>query len=261
MIQEWFGLLRKDILGALPEINTGWIALLSGLFGAVITAIFNYLINIKLAKRDQKRKEQRMAYVYLIKVSDIVATDLVFRKYFSWEVKRRDPDNTLQNFQAKLKSMSPKLDMAHGACVLFAKVLNEDDSGRAKIRDIFRSFSESEKYFEEALRFRLPDELLVQLPRESVIHYSLFIKNILAIDRALNLWVRWAKTGENNLLTTNTLYSQWTAFRDIATNAHHLRDVLIKKGKVSHLEAENMLGLLQTKLSGDGKGDVRAESA
>ena len=255
MIQEWVGLLKNNLLGALPEISTGWIALLSGLFGAVITAIFNYLINIKLAKREQRRKEQSMAYVYLVKVSDIVATDLAFRKYISWEVKRRDPDSTFLNFQAKLKSMSEKLDVAHGACVLLAKALNEDNSFWSKIRDNFRSLSESEKYFEEALRFRLPDELLVQLPRESVIHYQLFIKNILAIDQAINLWVRWAKTGENNLLTANTLYSHWTAIRDISTNAHQLRDVLIKKGKVSPLEAENILNLQQTKLS-EGIRDI-----
>lgn len=56
MIQEWLSLLRWGIWGALSEMNAGWIALLSGLFGAVITAIFNYFINIKLAKREQKEK-------------------------------------------------------------------------------------------------------------------------------------------------------------------------------------------------------------
>jgi hypothetical protein len=250
MIQEWFAFLRKDILGTLPEINAGWIALLSGLFGAVITAIFNYFINIRLAKREQKRKEQRIAYVYLVKVSDVVATDLVLRKVFLWELKRIDPDNTLQKLRSQLKNLSEKIDAAHGACAILANALNESDSdAHKKLRDAFQLMSGSEKSFDEVLGFQLPEELLVQLPRESVIHYSLFIKNILDIKRAFNLWLHWTKTGDRNLLNANTLYSHWSTIKDISTNARKLRDILIEKGRVSPHEADNLLNLQQTKLS------------
>lgn len=247
MLQKCLSLLRWDIWGALPEISTAWIALLSGLLGAVITAIFNYFINIKLAKREQKRKEQRMAYVYLVKVSDIVAIDLMLRKIISRELKKLDPNNVFQGF---IKSISEKLNMPHAACTLIAKALNDTDSDPIKkIRDSLQSLSQSEYDFPEVMGFQLPDEMLVQLPRESVIHYSSFIKNIFAIRQAYNLWLHWAKTGERDLLKANILYSHWSTIKDISTNARKLRFILIEKGRVSHDEAENLLSLQETKLT------------
>lgn len=191
-----------------------------------------------------------MAYVYLVKVSDIVATDLVLRKFISSEFKRADPDNTFQKFRSKLKSTSETLDLAHGACALMAKFFNDIDSDSfKKLRDALQSLRDSQKYFDAVMRFQLPDELLVQLPRESVIYYSLFIKNILALRQAFDLWFHWAETGERNLLNANILYSHWSTIKDISTNAPKLRDVLIKKGKVSPHQADNLLSLQQTKLS------------
>ena len=55
-------------------LNAVSLALTSGLFGAAITAILNYFINIKLINRTHKIREQQTAYVYLVSLSGMVET-------------------------------------------------------------------------------------------------------------------------------------------------------------------------------------------
>jgi hypothetical protein len=249
MIQNWFGFLTKDIWGAIPNINAGWIALLSGLFGAVITAFFNYYINIKLAKREQKRKEQRLAYIYLIKVNGIIATEIVLKKYFATELKKLDKESSVQFFEEKIKSLSSNIELAHAFCTLLSTALNDIESEFVdKLKNTFKYFGGLQKYFEEHFAFQMPDELLIQLPKEAVSHYLSFKGNVLGLRTALDLWSLWAQTGEKSLFNADRIYLQWQTLNELSSTAKKLRDVLISAGGISDKEAMALLDEQKNKL-------------
>ena len=56
------------------------IALIGGITGALLTAILSFVVQNELAKRRRKEDERRMAYVCLVKVSDIVSMEMLIKR-------------------------------------------------------------------------------------------------------------------------------------------------------------------------------------
>jgi hypothetical protein len=139
--------------------NVGWIALASGFFGAAITAILNYIIRAKLATRELKRKEKRIAYVYLVRISQGIAYENVLRQYFSHKVKDK-----FQTIKKDLKEVSDKLEVSHALIPVIAKIINTDPEIIANIKRYSSMLENMEKYFDQFFAFKIPDELLGQFP-------------------------------------------------------------------------------------------------
>ena len=55
------------------------IALVSGLIGALLSAVFSFLIRRYLDDRAQRQAELKVSYVHYLAVSDILAEDLMLR--------------------------------------------------------------------------------------------------------------------------------------------------------------------------------------
>ena len=62
-------------------MSTSVIAFLSALIGIIIGACLNYIIRLRIIKFNQNQQENKLAFVYLSKLSQIKALEIVIRSY------------------------------------------------------------------------------------------------------------------------------------------------------------------------------------
>ena len=238
MLPEWLSFLRWETWGALLRMSPGWIALVSGLFGAVITAIFNYVINIKLAKREQERKEQRIAYVYLAKISQLLSLESSTRLYFS---DSPDCKTLIQTIKEHKEYISiPAFPFTF--CVIIAGALKKDMDLMAKMKEFSSFFEMIERLVNQAFEnFKIPVDLLAQFPRDAIIQYEQFIGSILGIKNIISQWLYWLKTGDTKLISDTMLYSHYLSGKLFLEASHKFYDVIKSKAGISTKEAEEVL--------------------
>lgn len=238
MLPEWLSFLRWENWGALLKMSPGWIALVSGLFGAVITAIFNYVINIKLAKREQERKEQRIAYVYLAKMSQLLSLESSTRQYISDSPEVKEVKDLLQ----KIKKDISRPTFPFEFCVVIAGALKKDTDLMVKIKESYSFFEMAERLLDQAFdNFKIPVDLLAQFPRDAIIHYEQFIGSILGIKNIINQWLYWIKTGDTKLISDTVLYSHYLSGKLFMEASHKFYEVIKNKAGISTKEAEELL--------------------
>jgi hypothetical protein len=214
------------------DINTFWIALSSGLLGALITAILNYLVRAKLASRDLTKREKRIAYVYFIKLSQLIGFIISIRHNYS---------EMLMNQLNKSSIDFSKPGGIHLLCFFIAKALNES-SIMDEIKNNIVSFEMMEKTFSHTFNhFSLPDELLAQFPRQAVVYYNRFILSISSTVTHSNQWVYWAKTNDLKTLTGQTLYMQYLSFKILIETSQKLYEAIKNKSGISSEEADRTL--------------------
>lgn len=238
MPPEWLSLLRWENWGAILRMSPGWIALVSGLFGAVITAIFNYFINVKLAKREQKRKEQRIAYVYLAKISQLLSLESSMRQYIADSPQCKEVKGLLQkNWEVISRQALP-----FTFCVVIAGALKKDTDFMAKIKEYYSFFGTAERLLEQSFdNFKIPVDLLAQFPRDAIIHYEQFIGSILGVKNIISQWLYWIKTGDTKLISDTVLYSHYLSGKLFIEASHKYYDVIKNKAGISTKEAEELL--------------------
>jgi len=235
MLPEWLGFLRWENWGALLKMGPGWIALLSGLFGAVITAFFNYVINIKLAKREQERKEQRVAYVYLVKISQLLSFESSTRQYFADSPKLKD-------MVQKNREEFSKPSFPFTFCYIIADLLKTNTEYGDKIKEYTPFFEMVKQSFDQTLNnFKIPAELLAQFPRDANRHYEQFVNSILGINNLLDNWIYWLKTGDTKLVNGTILYSHYVSGKIFIDSSHNFYDAIKTKAGVTNKEAEELL--------------------
>jgi len=210
--------------------NLGWVALGSGLIGIGITAVFNYVINIRLRMRDRKANEKRLAYIYLNKITHILAAKTFFREVVLAKIGP---------FQ--LKTIGD-FDIVHIVCAAIVYAIKSDRIGLGQeVREALAAIPSGEHFFEETFAFNIPDELLIQFPKEATEHYHSFIANVSRLKTVIDIWMNWSKTLNSSLIKAETIYPHYRAFADLMNAAEKLRNVLIESGRVSNKEASALL--------------------
>jgi hypothetical protein len=222
------------------------LALISGLLGAVITAIFNYFINIKLINRTHKIREQQTAYVYLVKVSLVIAAEIFIK-------------SELKSFMEKAGLTKSGEDFFGIAmCAVLAEGINKLELENLEEIKKFLRKAETEKIFDEFFDYKISDELLAEFPRTAVVNYSLFSGYASGTKSIIAIWFAWARTGDSTLLTAENIYNQWMTIKNFFASAKALRDILIEKGNVSDKDA---MELVNKQLEEIKKGSAEITSA
>jgi hypothetical protein len=203
--------------------------LVSGLFGAAITAICNYFINIKLINRTHKIREQQFAYVYLVKVSLVIAAEIFIKSELQ----------SLMEKEGLKKPVGDFFDIA--MCAVLAEGINKLElENLEEIKKLLRKL-ETGKTLDELFDYKISDELLAEFPRTAVVHYSLFSGYASGTKSIFAIWFAWARTGDSTLLTAENIYDHWMTIKSFFDSAKALRTILIEKGNVFDKDAMELV--------------------
>ncbi len=139
------------------------------MIGCGVTALFNYVINIRLRTRDIRAKEERLSYIYLNKITNIIAVKAFFREI------------VLEKLSPLQLKVNENFDIRHAFCAAIVQaVKNGSLSLTQEVREALATLPAGEHFFEDTFAFRIPDELLIQFPKEAIEHYHSFIASVLS---------------------------------------------------------------------------------
>ena len=209
-------------------------SLISAIIGGLITAIFTYLVRITLFRKSEKRKQQRLALLYLIRISEIVAWKRALEFAF------RDDINKIKN------EISDKKDyILHAACITVSETLKKKSEDRKflsdslikQIVDIAKDPTTEGHY----LGYKIEDELLSNLPDDAIINYHFFISQVKQTSSALQSWIAAFKSNDFSLLGPETILFQIQGFKKVFESAETLRFSLIQKAGIKRKKASDIL--------------------
>ena len=218
-------------------LSVGWVAIFSGLIGAIVTAALNYIVRLLISKRDQKSSEKKLAYVYLVKISELIAVEVLVRRIVEAYAEAYSDDiNSLK------RSADGKFEISHGICAAIAKAIEALPDKKLKELNEYRAALEMfGEILEKSIDFKLPTEVLSQLPKKAIQHYSYFERQTSAIKYIFKPWSEFIEKGNKTLLTPDFIYSQWLSIKFLFDAAHSVRVALIKYGGISNKEAVSLL--------------------
>lgn len=210
------------------------IALLSGLIGALVSAALGFVVRLVLDKRAQREAERKLAYVYLVRVSDIVAIDVAARVV----AKIFLPAEA----EKELMSADGSFEVAHKICAMLAEQLKKLDADAVKNDPALRVIPRWTKSVVDAVKqSQLTPEQLSKLPREAVFASNRFQGAQTYAAQVVDLWGALFENGESYWATAEGLHDQWTAVVRFTEAARLLRAELIRYGAADSREAHKLL--------------------
>jgi hypothetical protein len=223
-------------MGRISGLSIGWVALISGFIGSIVTAFFNYIVQRRLLYRGHRLKEKNIAYLCLVRISKIITAEEVFLKFLEGRVGKDKLDILKLNYG--------KFDFVHAFCAFIAEAIKTIDP--IKNVDIQKAITLAkiyhyDSYFDDYFNFKIEDDLLAQFPKDAIIDYSFFINYVLTLKTMPAPWKYWIQTGDSSALNAQTLYSQMVMFKNIFTYAKRLSQALIAKGGISKKEVATLM--------------------
>lgn len=210
------------------------IALISGLIGALASAAFSFVVRLILDKRSQRYAERRLAYVYLVSVSEVIAADIIFRSY----IKVIVPDRAAKDLISSAGSYEP----SHKVCVMladmFSKLTTEEIHSDPSYRAIPRVIKNLLDGVKES---RLSTEQLSKLPREVIFAFHQFQGAQSIICQSIDVWREFVENGERFWITPEIIHEQWRALERFTSEAHLLHKALVDYGAATAEEAGRLL--------------------
>lgn len=221
---------------------------ISAIIGGLITAVFTYLIQVLLYRRSEKKRRRQLAFLYLTRISQIVAVKKTIESLSVY----KEGIEKIKNL--KIKGVEVTDYVLHMACVGLIEVLQDKskllDEFKPKLSDFFSSppmrralniakgLMGQDKYF----GYKIDDEVLLSLPADSIVQYDFFIDRISSIHTTLSDWILAIESNDFSLLDADTLFQQLISFKRVVGNAENLRSSLIIKAKIKNKEAAGILG-------------------
>ena len=99
---------------------------------------------------------------------------------------------------------------------------------------------------EDSLDFRIPPEQLARLPRQTILHYNVFVEGSRGIKNSLQLVSRFLE-GENELKPVE-LYQLWVQVKMYYEQTLRLCNSLRSNGNISSKEREKILAFYKAQL-------------
>lgn len=209
-------------------------ALIAGLIGALLTAGLGYWVRTALARKAQREAEQRLAYVHFVRVSELIAVDIIVGSIIQVFI---DPKAI-----ASLGSSDGKYDPSHKISVLIVESLQKllpeklkETPGVPTIPRLLRALVDSIK------ESQLNPEQLSKLPKDTVLAYSFFLNYLAQLRQVLSLWADFFEHDDRSWLTPENVHDHWLAINRFFGHARILRTAFIKYGAVSSREASELL--------------------
>lgn len=216
-------------------------SLISAIIGGFITAAFTYLIHILLLKRSEKKGQERMALLYLIRISQIVAIRKALENVFKEEIDTiKEQIKGLEIIKGKggefaLHLICVGLTVALQNKSKVSEIISNPDMRRGA--SILKGFLEKDKH----LGYKIDDQILSSLPSDAILKYHFFIDLISSISTTLSQWISAIESNDLSLLDANTLFQQIMSFKKMVDNAEALRSSLIIKARIKRKKAAGIL--------------------
>jgi len=211
-----FGRLPRN--GKEVLVNNLQIALIAGLSGSVATAFLSYLVQHLLAKKRRKEEEQRLAFIYLSKISGMLACEQIIKTLL--DTYRNVLMKYLPEQMEVLKPKEGRYEPSHIICVAIYRMLKEVTAKDEKLREFQSLFSRIESgstSFIEELRIPLP--LLSQMPRHAILAYENFTSSLIGLRSAWLTWKTWMDKPDETLIRPNALFGQWLGIQLLSEDA------------------------------------------
>lgn len=220
------------------------IAIISGLVGALVSAILGFVVRLILDKRAQRESERRLAYIHLVKVSDVVAADIAVRTV----VKPLIPQDAFKELVERDKaSFGP----SHKLSAMLAEALNKLTKEAIEANPNLKAIPRlARTQLEAAKEFKLTAEQLSKLPKDVV-----FLSNRLQglhshVMQCIDMWGALFEQDERYWITPEGIHDQWMSVVRFASTARELRLALIRYGASTPKEAADLLSLQVSYLIG-----------
>lgn len=211
------------------EANT----LISGLIGALASAVLSYIVMITIEDRSKKIEQKKQAYVYLVSISEIVASHIVVKSLLSTIIN--------EETKKKLSTSDESFEASHAICALLSHHLqdmSDEKISELGIRNIPQYFT---PLIEEAKESRLAPEQRSKLPKNTIYECHKLQKSLNQILQVIAMWTSYIENGDRFWVTPEGLYDHWTTISRFLRNAETTRTSLITYGAASLDEAEKLL--------------------
>ncbi|SDG27152.1 hypothetical protein SAMN05216571_1084 [Onishia taeanensis] len=207
--------------------------LISGLIGALISAALSYIVRIRLENRSKDIEQKKQAYVYLVRISEIIATHVVAKSF----IKSMIDDEA----KRRLSTAEEDFEASHAICALLAHHLK--DVSDEKISEI--GLKNAPRYFtpliDSTKESRLTTEQLSKLPKNTVYTCHQFQKSLDQILQLAAMWTSYIEDGDRLWVTPEGLYDHWTTLQRFIKQAQDTRISLVQYGAATPGEADKLL--------------------
>lgn len=220
-------------------------SLISAIIGGLTTAVCSLIIGYIFFWRDKREKRKRVAYLYYVRISQLIT----IKKIFENELKEK-----LHEFRQM--SDEDRLYAVHLACAEIAEMLKE----KSKINEFIESAGQNKQTILGFLKnlenqagdyfgLRIDDEMLSNLPKNTILHYNLFISEILGLKHILSLWISSMESNDFSFFRGEDILMQGMSIKRLLESSDIVASTLIKKAGIKSKEANNILALQLNKYS------------
>lgn len=211
------------------------VALISGLIGAIASAALGFLVRLVLDRRAQKEAEMRLAFVYLIRVSNVVAAELALKSV----IKTMISAEALKEFT---KSDSEQFEASHKLSAMLAEGLQKLSTEEIRAEQGYRALPRLvSSQLESAKEVKLTSEQLSKLPRDIVFLCAKFQTSLSHVVQVVESWGAFFENDERYWVTPEGIHDQWMTLVRFAGAAQELRRALIRFGAATPEEARELL--------------------
>ena len=210
------------------------IALVSGLIGALVSGALSFGIRMYLDKRAEKEAARKLGYVYMLRVSEFVALEIVVRAYAKAYVS--------EDLLKTVKPPNSTFDTAHAICAFLAEGLVKRPTADSKTNAQFRKAERLlESMLDGAKETRLSAEQLSKLHRETILASQQFQSQHQQMCLMLQTWSDLISSTDRSWADAAWFHNQWRAAVTFTNSARVLRLALSQYGASTEQEAASVL--------------------
>lgn len=210
------------------------IAIISGLIGALVSGVLSFGVRLLLDKRAQREAERRIAYVYLVRVSELVAADIIIRSF----IKVYVPEEAANDLASANDAYEPSHKVSALLAEALSKLTSEDITEDQNLRAIPRF---AKTLLDAAKESRFSSEQLSKLPQEAVFACHRFQNYHQYVCQIINMWSDFFENNERYWVTPEGIHDQWRALVRFADHARVLRAALIRYGAATPEQASTLM--------------------
>ncbi|WP_345858291.1 hypothetical protein [Shewanella algae] len=210
-------------------MSTLLISILSGLVGASIAAYFNYRIRLSLIEKDKKDKEQKLAYVYVVQLSQYPAIQIWVRSFL---------EKALESLDEPLPE--GEFGIGHAASVYIEDALSNIDD------DFFEHVESIEKLIDQLMdgftNTYLSNEEQAKLPKNTVMFYQRYEHYLKTTAGSFKLFkVALANKELFKLIDAKQINTLIENVKALFDSAGLLRAAMVEYGGIGSRESQYLL--------------------
>lgn len=210
------------------------LALISGLVGALASGGLAFAVRLFLDRKSQRDSERRLAYVYLVSVTEYVAIEIAVVQFVKAYVSA--------DAIAKLESTDGAYELPHAISAFLSEAILKHDALDPKRMATVRQFGKYVEAINEAAKeSRLTPEQLSKLPRSLVVASAEYQAHHMSLALLFELWVDLISSEDRTWVTPSWFQDQWRSLVRFASAARRLRSELIVYGAATKEEGHQML--------------------